>query len=73
MMASRKNIAVKITSSLAAQSYVLYNLENVKDGCSMSFSDLLFYHLREHRCHSFKDMHVDKVTVVNNLIVKVGW
>ena len=72
MMASRKNVAVQITSSLAAQSYVLYNLENVKDGCSMSFSDQLFYHLREHRCHLFKDMQVNKVTVVNKLIVKVG-
>ena len=40
MMASGKKVAVKIISSLAAQSYVLYNLENIKDGCSMSFSDL---------------------------------
>ena len=40
MMASGKKVALKIISSLAAQSYVLYNLENIKDGCSMLFSDL---------------------------------
>ena len=74
MMASGKNVAVEIISSLDAQSYVLYNLDNIKDGCSMSFSDLLLYHLlRGNHCHSVKDIHVDKETVANKLTVKVGW
>ena len=74
MMASGKNVAVEIISSLDAQSYVLYNLDNIKDGCSMSFSDLLLYNLlRGNHCHSVKDIHVDKETVVNKLTVKVGW
>ena len=39
----------------------------------MSFSDLLFYHLlRGNPCHSVKDIHVDKETVVNKLTVKQG-
>ena len=76
MIASGKKVAVIIISSLDAQSYLLYNLDNIKDGCSMSFSDLLFYHLlRGNPCHSVKDIpvHVDKETVVKKLTVKVGW
>ena len=42
MMASGKKVAVKIISSLDALSYVLHNLDKIKDGCSMSFSDLFF-------------------------------
>ena len=71
MMASGKKVAVRVISSLAAQSYVLYNLETIKDGCRMLFSDLLFYHLREHPCHSIRD--IDKETVIKQLTVKVGW
>ena len=36
MMGSGENVAVEIISSLDALSYVLYNLDNIKDGCSMS-------------------------------------
>ena len=36
MMASGNSVAVKIISSLDALSYVLYNLDNIKDGCSVS-------------------------------------
>ena len=34
MMASGKKAAVKIFSSLVAQSYALHNIDNIKDGCS---------------------------------------
>ena len=73
MMASGKKVAVRVTSSLAAhsQSYVLYNLETIKDGCKMLFSDLLFHHLRGHPCHSIRDL--DKEAVIKQLNVKVGW
>ena len=40
----------------------------------MIATTLLFYHLlRGNPCHSVKDIHIDKVTVVNKLTVKVGW
>ena len=43
MMAPGKKVAVKSSAAWMhiAQSYLLYNLDNIKDGGSMSFSDLL--------------------------------
>ena len=65
MMASGKKVAVRVIR------VIFYNLETIKDGCKMLFSDLLFHHLRGHTCHSIRDL--DKEAVIKQLNVKVGW
>ena len=74
MMASVNKVALKSISSLDALSYVLYNLDTIKYGCSKSFSDLFFTICSEGILVTWsKTYMVDKEIVVNKLTVKVGW